>query len=195
MTTKNLSTVASDVIESYGKTAKNVINAYRSGGERVIGFVDSRFESTLHRRATRLGPTAVGNIVATQKKISGYYTKGIELTTGGALSVVDTVVDLAAKSVERLAANADAFDKASGMNAFNRLSRFAIPGANAVSNVAGKIEHQAGRIATKIAAAKPSTKFTKAAKAKRTMSRKAVTKAASVKRAAVRKTVRSRNVA
>ena len=30
MTIQNLSTVASDVIASYGKTAENVINAYRA---------------------------------------------------------------------------------------------------------------------------------------------------------------------
>jgi hypothetical protein len=182
MTSKNLSTVASDVIGSYGNTARNIVNTYRFGGERVIGFVDARFQNVLHRGATRLGPTTVGNIVAAQKRISGYYAKGIQLTTGGALTVIDTVVDLAEKSVERLAANADAFDKASGTGAFGRLSRIAMPGATVVSNVVGKIEHQAGRIATKIAVAAPVTKGVKA-KAKRTVSRKPVVKAVRAKRA------------
>ena len=36
MSAKNLSTVANDLIESYGNTAKNVINAYRTGGERMV---------------------------------------------------------------------------------------------------------------------------------------------------------------
>ena len=43
-----LSTVATAVIESYGNTAINVINAYRTGGERVIGFVDQRFEAAVN---------------------------------------------------------------------------------------------------------------------------------------------------
>ena len=51
MSTKNLSSVATAVILSYGNTAINMINAYRVGGERVIGFVDQRFEAAVgHRR-------------------------------------------------------------------------------------------------------------------------------------------------
>jgi hypothetical protein len=44
---KSLSSVATAVIESYGNTAINMINAYRVGGERVIGFVDQRRTSVL----------------------------------------------------------------------------------------------------------------------------------------------------
>ena len=42
---KSLSTVANEVIDSYGITAINVINTYRFGGERIVGFVDERFAS------------------------------------------------------------------------------------------------------------------------------------------------------
>ena len=53
MTVKNLSSVAAAVIESYGDTAINVINACRVGGERVIGFVDQRFEAAVNTGAAR----------------------------------------------------------------------------------------------------------------------------------------------
>ena len=36
MTAKNLSRVATDVIQAYGITATNVINTYRYGGERIM---------------------------------------------------------------------------------------------------------------------------------------------------------------
>ena len=54
MSNKNLSSVATAVIESYGNTAINMINAYRVGGERVIGFVDQRFEAAVNTGAARL---------------------------------------------------------------------------------------------------------------------------------------------
>ena len=42
MSTKALSSVTTDLITSYGNTAKNVINAYRAGGQRVANFVEQR---------------------------------------------------------------------------------------------------------------------------------------------------------
>ena len=184
MTIQNLSTVASDVIASYGKTAVNVINAYRAGGQRVIGFVDQRFESVLNRRALPLSTTMRGNLATVQKTISGYYVRGIQLSSGGAESVVHTVVDLAGKGVERIAANASTFDKAYGTNALGKLSSVVLPGAQIVSKVASKIEHQASQVAEKIAGEHA---VVKAAPAKRKIARKPVVKAAPAKRAAARK--------
>jgi len=184
MSIDNLSTVASDVIASYGKTAKNVIHAYRAGGTRAIGFVDQRFESVVERRAKRISPSVRDNLVSAQKTISGYYVKGIQLTTGGADSVIDTVVDLAAKGVQRIASNAATFDKASGMHALDTLSSVVLPGAQVVSKVASKIEQQLGQVADKIAGEAATVEV---APAKRKAVRKPL-KAAPAKRTAARKT-------
>ena len=53
MSAKNLSTVACDLIESYGNTAKNVIDAYRAGGERVVS---ARKASAVPARLAALDP-------------------------------------------------------------------------------------------------------------------------------------------
>jgi len=45
MTAKNLSTVTTDLIECYGNTAKNVIDAYRAGGERVVTVLEKRWNT------------------------------------------------------------------------------------------------------------------------------------------------------
>ena len=37
MAKQNLATVTNELIASYGNTAKNVILAYRTGGERLVG--------------------------------------------------------------------------------------------------------------------------------------------------------------
>jgi hypothetical protein len=189
MSIENLSTVASDLITSYGKTAVNVINAYRVGGERVIGYVDQRFESVVNRRALPLSTSVRGNLVTVQKRISGYYVKGIQLSSGGAQTVVNTVVDLAGKSVERIAANATSIDKASGTSALDTLSSVVLPGAHVVSKLADRIEQRATQVAQKIAGAQASP-------AKRT-TRKPIAKAAPAKRAVARKVrgTRSRKAA
>ena len=76
MTTKNLSSVATAVIESYGNTAINMINAYRVGGERVIGFVDQRFEAAVKTGASRLSEELRSNLIDTEKRISGLLRQG-----------------------------------------------------------------------------------------------------------------------
>ena len=54
MPASNLSTVTTELIESYGNTAKNMIHAYRTGSERVARFVGQRCESAIQRTASRL---------------------------------------------------------------------------------------------------------------------------------------------
>jgi hypothetical protein len=184
MTIQNLSTVASDVIASYGKTAVNVINAYRAGGQRLIGFVDRRFENVVNGRTLPLSTSVRGNLVTMQKSISGYYVKGIQLGSGGAQTVVHTVVDLAGKGVERIAANATSFDKAYRTSALDTLSSAVLPGAYIVSRVADKIEQRTTQVAEKIAGERAAIEPTPA---KRRATRKPLGKT-SVKRAVARKT-------
>ena len=43
MSAQNLSAVTTDLIESYGNTARNVVNAYRVGNERAMGYMDQRW--------------------------------------------------------------------------------------------------------------------------------------------------------
>ena len=63
MSQKNLSTVATDVIATYGITATNVINSYRFGGERVAGFVDQRFAAAVNRGASALRKDLRSNLI------------------------------------------------------------------------------------------------------------------------------------
>ena len=190
MTIQNLSTVASDVIASYGKTAANVIDAYRAGGKRVIGFVDQRFESVLNRRALPLSTSVRGNLATVQKTISGYYVKGIQLSSGGAHTVVNTVVDLAGKGVERIAASATTFNKAYGTTALDTLSSVVLPGAYVVGRLVDRVEQRSTQVAQKIAGVKASA-------AKPRATRKPLTKATPAKRAVTRKArgTRSRKAA
>ena len=178
MTTKSnasLATVTTALIASYGNTAKNVINAYRVGNERVVGFMDQRWENAVKQTGKRLSVEARDNALAAQKKLSGYYIKGITLTSDSADTAVNKAVELAGKGVQQVAANAARFQKSTGVTTLNKLAVVAVPAAQAVSKVAGKIEQQsdqlvntvAGKTAkVKVASVKRDTPFKKARAAK-----------------------------
>lgn len=151
MRSKNLSSVATAVIESYGNTTLNMINAYRTGGERVIGFVDERFEDAVNTGAARLSEELRSNLIDTEKRISGFYAKGLQFGTDRAESAVNSAMELANKGVVRIAANAERFDQATKLGALDMLNRVALPAASAVSGVVAKIEAGSGQLAKKVA--------------------------------------------
>jgi hypothetical protein len=182
MSSKNLSSVATAVIESYGNTAINMINAYRVGGERVIGFVDQRFEAAVNTGAARLSEELRSNLIDTEKRISGYYAKGLQIGTERAESAVSTAVELANKGVDRIAANAERFDQATKIGALDMINRVAMPAATVVSEVVVRIEEGSSQLAKRVAG-KPAVVKAAAKKAKTV--KKAVAK--TVKKAAVTK--------
>ena len=171
----SLATVTTELIASYGNTAKNVINAYRVGNERVVGFMDQRWENAVKQTGKRLSVEARDNALTAQKKLSGYYIKGIALTSDSADTAVNKAVELAGKGVQQVAANAARFQKSTGVTTLNKLAVVAVPAAQAVSKVAVKIEQQsdqlvntvAGKTAkVKVASVKRVTPFKKARAAK-----------------------------
>ena len=186
MTSHQLSTVTNDLIQSYGNTAKNVIQAYRVGGERMVGFMDQRWESAVAGAGKRLTAEVRTNALATQKKLSGYYIKGINLTTDGADSVVSKVVELAGKGIEQVAANANQFQKTTGVTALHKLAVAVVPAAQAVSKVAAKIEQKSSELVKRVAGAKTPAKVIKVVK---------VVKAAAAKRVTPFKKARARKAA
>lgn len=190
MSSKNLSTVAAAVIDSYGHTALNMINIYRVGGERMIGFVDQRFEAMVNNGGAALGEPVRANLIDTQQRVSGYYSKGLHFGTGRAVSAVNTAVDLAHKGVDRIAANAERFDQATNIGAIEAINRVALPAAEAFSQVVERIEEGSSKLVERVggqpATAEAVVKAAKKATKKATDS--VNKKATAVKKTAVSKT-------
>ncbi|MFZ4482115.1 MAG: hypothetical protein ACOYNZ_19730 [Rhodoferax sp.] len=151
MSAKKLSTVATDVIESYGNTAKNVIHAYRAGGERVVGLLQQNWNRALRESRSKLAAGVASNATATQQAVCGYYIKGLTLTTNGAQEAVSQIVRLAGTGVERVAANASRFEVKTGVTALNKLAQASLPGALALSTLATRIEQKSAALASRIA--------------------------------------------
>ena len=152
MTTKNLSTVATDLIGSYGNTAQNVIEAYQAGGERMVTALEHRWNAALHKSRTQLSTDVIKNAANAQAVFSGMYTKGLMQSTQGAEMVVSQLIKLAQSGVERVAANASAFETKTGMTTLNRLAQASKPGAFAMSEFAVWLEGKSAALASKVAA-------------------------------------------
>ncbi len=155
MSTQNLSAVTTDLIKSYGNTARNVVNAYRVGNARAIGYVDQRWTSAVMNTGKRLTAEVRNNALAAQKKLSGYYAKGLSLSTDSADTAIAKAVELAAKGVQQVAANAARFEKSTGVTALNKLAVAVVPAAQGISKVAVKIEAQSSQFVNAVAGKKP----------------------------------------
>ncbi len=151
MTAKNLSTVATELIESYGNAAKNVIDAYRAGGERAVSLLEQRWNRAMKQSRSELTAETAKNAAAAQIAFSAYYSKGLDLTTNGATQVVSQLVKALEQGVERVAANASAFEEKTGVTTLNTLAAVTAPGALVLSKLAAQIEQKTAELASKIA--------------------------------------------
>lgn len=189
MANQKLATVTNELIESYGNTAKNVINAYRVGNERAAVFMDQRFVSALEMAGSRLSAKTRKSAVSAEQKLTAYYVKSVEVTSDNANMVVNKAVELAGKGVVQVSANAGRFEKSTGVTTLSSLATAAVPAAQAVNKVAAKIEAKSSELASKLAG-KPVRAQAKAATAKAKAAAKPATvkaKAATVKATAVTK--------
>ena len=151
MTAKNLSTVATNMIECYGNTAKNVIDAYRVGGERIVTVLEQRWNTAFKQSRSQLTKDVAQNASAFQLALSVYYTKGLMQTTKGAELVVSQLVRFAEAGVDRVAANASLFEEKTGLNTMNTIAEVTKPGAVVLSQLAAKIEEKSAHLVSKIA--------------------------------------------
>lgn len=183
MSTKNLSSVATQVIGAYGMTATNVINTYRYGGERVVGFIDDRFATVVNRRGAALSQDLRTSLIDKLQRVSGIYVKGLQLGTDRAQSVVGVAVDLATKGVNVVASNARRLDRSANLNALDTLNRVAMPAATLINSVAAGIEEGSTELVKRVAGKRMPTKALatrklNTAKRKAATARKQVVKAA-----------------
>jgi murein L,D-transpeptidase YcbB/YkuD len=151
MTAKNLSTVATELIATSGKTAQNVITAYRAGGERMVDLLEQRWNSALRQSRSELSAETARNASAAQLAFSALYTKGLIFSAEGAQQIVQQLVKVAEAGIERASANASLFEEKTGVNTLNSLARASAPGALVLSKLADKVEEQTALLASKLA--------------------------------------------
>ncbi len=150
MSAQQLSTVAYDVIVSSGNTAKNVINAYRAGGERVAGAIEQRWDNAFAQSRKQLSAETAKNATAAKQLVGGYYTKGLTVTTDSASGLVAQLVKVLGGGVERALAGAELVQAKTGMNTIDTLAQVSMPGVVALSGLAAQAEQQSAALTRKI---------------------------------------------
>ena len=194
MTSKKLATVTTELITSYGNTARNVIQACRVGNARITRYVDQRWASAVTKVGTQLSTEIRNNALAAQQKVSGYYSRSISLTTDSADVAVNKAVEYAGLGVSQVAANANRFEQATGVKALHVLAAAAVPAAVAVSGVASRIEAKSDQLVRSMAGTKPQAKRPAAKRVSASKARpvaKTAPAATAVKRSKAVKTVKA----
>lgn len=151
MRAKKLATVTCHVIDAYGNAAKNVIHAYRAGGERVVRLLDRRWNQAMTQSRPQLAAGVVKNAGVVQQVLHSYTLRGLSATSVGAQSVVNQMVKLADAGVHGLSVNADRFEDKTGAHMLSTLAQAALPGAVALSALASQIEQKSAHLAHRIA--------------------------------------------
>jgi hypothetical protein len=151
MSAKKLSTLTCHMINAYGNTAKNVIHAYRVGGERVVGLLEQRWNRALKQSRSKLTADVAKNASAVQNALHSYSLRGLTFTSGGAQQMVNRVVKLADAGVHTVSVNAARFEDKTGARALSSLAQAALPGAAVLSSLASQIEEKSAALASKVA--------------------------------------------
>ena len=151
MSAKNIYAVTADLIESYGNTVKNVIDALRAGGEQAVVVLDQRWSRTLLAPNTPIPAQMAQTLSATQQTLNLCMTQGLEQSSKGAQEMVNQLVNLATQGVERLAANASLFEEKTGIPGFRLLSQASLPAASVLVTLAARIEQKSANMASKYA--------------------------------------------
>ncbi len=167
MRSNNFSTVTCHVIKAYGNTARNVIHAYRAGGERVVGMLDARWNQALQQSRSKLAAGVAKNATVVQQVLHQYTLQGLTATSGGAQGVVNQVVKLADAGVLTVANNVSRFEDKTGVSVLSSVAQAALPGVVALSALVSQMEQKSADLVRKVAGKK-----TPAKRVRRTVARK-----------------------
>ena len=151
MSAKNIYAVTADLIESYGNTVKNVIDALRAGGQQTVVMLDQRWSRTLLAPNTPIPAQMTQTLSATQQTLNLCITQSLDQSSKGAHEMVSQLVNLATQGVDRLAANASSFDEKTGLPGLRLLSQVSLPAASLMVTLASHIEQKSANMASKYA--------------------------------------------
>ena len=151
MSVKTLSTVTTELITSYGNSVRNLIQAYRASNQRVVNYFDQRWETALAQSASELRKDVRSNARTAQKAVTGMYIKGITIGSDRADTVVQRLMELAGRSVQQVAVNADRLEQRTGLKSLSGLAQVAVPAVGAVAELADKLALRTSAAANRIA--------------------------------------------
>lgn len=153
MSSTQISSIATDVLQSYRKTSASLIEGYRAGSSRLLDRVHSNWEQGVNTRGSRLSPALREDLIAAGKEINGYYAKGVEKFSDRMALATEAAYDFADAQVKKLSERASRIENAFGQTPLRSLAVVGMPSARVAHEVAEAIATQAQRVAGKVAGA------------------------------------------
>lgn len=151
MSAQPLSAAATDLIASYGNTARHLVRACRIGGDRVVGLFEQRWERTLQDSGPALAPDLRDQALHTQKLLGGYCARGLVWSTNSADALIGHWVRMASLGVQQAAAHADLLQPQTGSTALRQLSEVVAPATAAARRAATQLERKTAALADLLA--------------------------------------------
>lgn len=137
MTQQTLKRVTLATIENYRAAANQATQAYRAGGQRLVGAVNSTIAQTIDGQIAKVAPEFILSMQKARVRVSGIVVKGIDQVVSRTEKAVDLGSNRATKQVIKVAAFAAGIENpmvASGLPTATRLSMLGAKLALAVSS-------------------------------------------------------------
>jgi hypothetical protein len=127
MTTQSLAAVASDIVGQYSQASKHIVDAYRSGAQRLVIGANTRYVTFLKSGALPLvTDDAKTRLFKAQTQITGLVEQGINTGSDRAEQAIDFVAGGVNGGIQRMAAAADRVEEALDTKAITKVGQVAI---------------------------------------------------------------------
>jgi hypothetical protein len=173
MTTQTLSAVAINVLGNYNAAGRDLAQAYRSGAERLIGTIGTRYAEFVENRTSRLANEQLkSDLISAQQLLAGFVLKGMHAGTDRAVGAIDTLAVRAAEGINNIAKTAERVESALNINALQTVRTLNMPAADIALQVSEKVAQGAKAVQTRVLGEEEAAAPAPAKTARRTASRK-----------------------
>lgn len=153
MTTQSLSSVASDIVGQYSQASKHLVDAYRSGAQRLVIASNTRYVTLLKSGALPLVTEDVkANLFKAQTKITSLVEQGINTGSDRAEQAIDFFANGVNGGIQRVAAATDRVEEALNTKALTKVGTVAIlPVAQVSLNLVTRAAEGTKRLSARVA--------------------------------------------
>ncbi|MBI5255098.1 MAG: hypothetical protein HY855_01260 [Burkholderiales bacterium] len=139
MTNPSLTHVTLETLENYRRAATQAVTAYRRGGHRLVGAVDTALQGAVLPRAAKLAPRAIETMDGVRGNVTQFIDKGIDQVADRTEQAIEASNNAAVAQVKKVAQFATGIENPMVVNGLQGAVRFTLPGAQAALAVSAKV--------------------------------------------------------
>ncbi len=155
MTTQSLSSVASDIVGQYSQASKHLVDAYRSGAQRLVIGANTRYVTFLKSGALPIiTDDAKANLFKVQTQITNLVEQGINTGSDRAEQAIDFIAGGVSGGIQRMAVATDRVEEALNTKAITKVGTVAIlPVAKVSLTLVSRAAEGTKRLSARVAGA------------------------------------------